>query len=67
MQYIEITKSEARRAYCRHVPVYISTTYRIYWKLPASHEYASHAPIEELFERSIPKSEGKVKFYAKIT
>lgn len=27
---------------------------RRYWKLPASYEYSSHAPVEELFNRSVP-------------
>jgi len=63
MEFVEITKSEAKRAYCRGGDVYVTTTYRTHWKLPASHCYSSHAPIETLFERSVPSSEGKVRFF----
>lgn len=60
---MEITREEAKNMYCKGKNVYISTNNRTHWKLPASYEYGSHAPAEELFYRSIPQYEGKVKFY----
>ena len=64
--FSETTKAEAKLIYCSGLPVYVSTTYRKYWQLPPSSAYGSHAPIQELFERSIPKYEGKVSFFVKI-
>lgn len=61
--YAEITREEAKEIYCKGNNVYICNDKRKYWKLPSSYEYSSHAPISELFERSIPKYEGKTKFY----
>ena len=63
--YMEITREEAKEIYCKGNNVYICNDKRKYWKLPASYEYkySSHAPISELFERSIPKYEGETKFY----
>ena len=61
--YTEITREEAKEIYCKGNNVYICNDKRKYWKFPASYEYSSHAPISELFERSIPKYEGKTKFY----
>ena len=66
MGFVEITKTEAKRAYCRGGDIYVSTVYRTHWLLPASHCYSSHAPAEQLFERSIPSSEGKVHFFSKV-
>lgn len=60
---MEITKKEAKELYCNGKNVYITTINRTHWKIPASYEYGSHAPVEELFNRSVPKYEGKVKFY----
>ena len=62
--YVEISKEEARELYCEgNNNVYICNNKRKYWKLPASYQYSSHAPVTELFERSIPKYEGDTKFY----
>lgn len=67
--FIEITEAEAKKIYCKCGKVYITTSGtkvwngRKHWKLPASYEYASHAPAEELFYRSIPTNEGEIKFY----
>lgn len=61
--YTEISKEDAKELYCKGNDVYICNDQREYWKLPAGYEYGSHAPITELFERSIPKCEGDVKFY----
>ena len=61
--YMEITREEAKEIYCKGNNVYICNDKQKYWKLPASYEYSSHAPISELFERSIPKYEGETKFY----
>lgn len=61
--YMEITREEAKEIYCKGNNVYICNDKRKYWKLPVSYEYSSHAPISELFERSIPKYEGETKFY----
>lgn len=61
--YTEISKEEAKELYCKGNNIYIRNDERKYWKLPASYEYSSHAPITELFERSIPQYEGDVKFY----
>lgn len=61
--YIEITKEEAKKLYCKSEKVYVTTNTRTHWKLPASGEYGSHAPAEELFYRSIPEYEGDVKFF----
>ena len=60
---IEITEDEAKERYCKYLNVYVSTNERTHWKLPASYEYSSHAPVEDLFYRSIPRNEGEVKFY----
>ena len=62
-RYIEITKEEAKTAYCKCENVYVSTDTRQFWKLPASYEYSSNAPKEELFYRSIPEYEGNAKFF----
>lgn len=62
-KYIEITEKEAKTMYCKCENVYVSTDARSLWKLPASYEYGSHAPKEELFYRSIPEYEGKVAFF----
>lgn len=62
-RYVEITKTEAKELYCKGNSIYISNNLRKYWKLPASYEYSSHAPAEELFNRSIPKGEGETRFY----
>ena len=59
----EISIEEAKVYYCKGLPVYVSNIQRTFWKLPASWEYSSHAPAEELFNRSIPKFEGENKFY----
>ena len=61
--YTEISKEEARNLYCKGDNIYICNKRRKYWKLPASYQYSSHAPVTELFERSIPKYEGDTKFY----
>ena len=61
--YIEITREEAKEFYCKGDNVYICNDKREYWKLPVSYEYNSHAPVEELFNRSIPNYEGETKFY----
>lgn len=63
--YTAITKSEAKELYRKGTDVFICNDKRHYWKLPASYEYSSHAPTEELFERSIPCGEGDTKFYRK--
>ena len=63
VKYIEITENEAKILYYGGENVYVSTNARTHWKLPASYEYASHAPKEELFYRSIPECEGKVAFF----
>ena len=60
---MQITREEARARYIKGQPVYATTTRRVGWKLPASGEYGSHAPIEDLFYRSIPTGEGEVLFY----
>lgn len=55
-KYIEITKEEAKERYCYGNCIYICTDdgkYE-YWKMPASYDYGSHAPAEQLFYRSIP-------------
>lgn len=62
-KYIEITREEAKELYCKGNNVYICNNVRNYWKLPASYEYSSHAPIEELFNKSIPFGEGETRFY----
>lgn len=61
--FVEITKEEAKELYCKSKNVYVSTNQRKHWKLPASSEYSSHAPEEELFYRSIPEYEGDIKFF----
>ena len=68
-KFVEITMEEAKMLYCNGKDVYITTSGtkawkgRTYWKLPASGEYASHAPVENLFHRGIPEYEGEVKFF----
>ena len=62
--YTEISIEEAKELYCNgNNKIYICNNKRKYWKLPESYQYSSHAPDTELFERSIPKSEGDTKFY----
>ena len=61
--YTEITREEAKNLYCKGNSIYICNNSRKYWKLPESYEYSSHAPAEELFNRSIPTGEGETKFY----
>ena len=61
--FVEISKEEAKIAYCNHKKVYISTDSRKFWKMPASYEYGSHAPINELFYRGSPEYEGNVRFF----
>lgn len=63
MNFSPITKDEAKQRYCKGEPVYVTTRHRTHWKLPASYEYSSHAPKEELFYRSIPDNEGEVRYY----
>lgn len=65
-RFVRITKEEAKELYCKSEHVYASTNERKHWKLPASYEYASHAPKEELFHRSIPECEGKVEFFKSV-
>lgn len=60
---IEITEAEAKEEYCNGRNVYVSNDKRNYWKIPSSYEYGSHAPAEELFNRSVPKYEGENTFY----
>ena len=67
--FVEITMEEAKNLYCKCEKIYITTSGtkvwkgRTYWKIPASGEYSSHAPIEELFYRGIPNNEGNVRFF----
>ena len=61
--YTEISKEEAKELYRNSNDIYICNNRRKYWRLPASSEYSSHAPITELFERSVPKYEGNTSFY----
>ena len=63
MDYIEITKEEAKDIYCKNGDVYVSNKERQYWHLPPSYAYNSHAPIEELFYRSCPSNEGENRFF----
>lgn len=62
-KYTEISKEEAKELYRKGNNVYLCNNVRKYWKLPASYEYNSHATEDELFNRSIPLSEGEAKFY----
>lgn len=63
LKYTEISENEAKTLYISGEKVYVSTDSRTHWKMPASYEYSSHAPKEELFHRSIPTCEGKVAFF----
>lgn len=62
-QYKEITKQEAKELYDRE-PVFVTTNKRTVWELPTG--YASHAPSEVLFYRSLPECEGEVRFFKHI-
>lgn len=64
-QYFEIPINVAITAYELGKSVYICTDHRSFWKLPASHEYSSHAPASELFYRSLPFNEGAIRFFKK--
>ncbi len=64
MHYTLISTAMAKDLYCRGRSVYITTDKRSLFRLPASYEYGSHAPAEELFYRSIPDNEGEVRYYA---
>ena len=64
MHYTLISAAMAKELYCHGRSVYITTDKRSLFRLPASYEYGSHAPAEELFYRSIPDSEGEVRYYA---
>ena len=59
----EITATEAFRSYCYGQSVYITTDRRKLWRLPASYEFGSHAPVSELFFRCVPDNEGEVKYF----
>lgn len=59
----EITKEEAKQRYCNYEEVLICNKERFYWQMTSPGAYSSHAPIEELFHRSIPTGEGENKFY----
>lgn len=61
----EITKEQAKEEYIKGTNVYVTTDKRTMWKMPASYQYASHAPASELFYRSLPKYEGTVRFFVK--
>jgi len=63
MSFKSITPDVAKQLYCKGYLVYVNTACRTHWRLPASYEYGSHAPAEELFYRSIPQYEGEVKFF----
>ncbi len=63
MEFIKITKEEAKEMYCKCKNVYVTTNERTHWKMPAASAYGSHAPIAELFYRSIPEYEGEVEFF----
>lgn len=65
-RYVKITEAEAKELYCHTEYVYVSTDKREHWRLPASYEYASHAPAEDLFYRSIPEYEGDVEFFKAV-
>lgn len=64
--YEEITQEEAKILYCNSLSIYVTTEQRDLWKLPPSYEYGSHAPIEDLFYRSVPQNEGQIRFYKQI-
>lgn len=66
MTYLQITEEEAKKMYCEGHKVYVTTNKRTHWKMPSSYEYCSHAPAEELFNRSIPKYEGGVGFFKTV-
>lgn len=67
MKYVEISQEEAKKIYCNDGEyVYISNDRREYWKMPASYEYSSHAPVDELFYRGIPEYEGTNRFYKAV-
>lgn len=63
--FMSILESVALDNYIHGKPVYVSTGMRTYWKLPAAHEYSSHAPATDLFYRSLPKWEGTIYYYMK--
>ena len=63
--YLPIFEDHAMSRYIHGMDVYVSTDIRHFWKLPAPHEYGSHAPASELFYRSLPKCEGKIYYYMK--
>lgn len=66
-KYTEISKEEAKLIYTHNMNeyarIYICNSKREYWRMPASYEYGSHAPAEELFHRSIPWGEGEARFF----
>lgn len=63
--FIFVSQKTALINYIHGKPVYVSTGMRTYWKLPAAHEYSSHAPATELFYRSLPEHEGTIYYYIK--
>lgn len=63
--FMSISEEIALNHYIHGNPVYVSTGMRTYWKLPAAHEYSSHAPATELFYRSLPEHEGTIYYYIK--
>ena len=63
-RYVKITEAEAKELYCHGAnDVYLSTDKRKHWKIPPRYYYASHAPEEDLFYRTIPEYEGDVDFF----
>ena len=62
-QYKEITKEEAKQRYICSQRVYLSNERRTLWEMTPAGYYGSHAPLEELFYRTIPWGEGESTFY----
>ena len=61
-KYIEISEEEAKELYCKGDQVYFTSRTKTFWQLPASYEFASLVPAEQLFYRLISSGE-ETKFY----
>lgn len=65
-QHKEITKEEAKQRYICSQRVYLSNERRTLWPMTPAGYYGSHAPLEELFYRTIPWGEGEAVFFKSL-
>ena len=62
-KYIEISEEEAKELYCKGDKVYITNRMKTMWKMPATYEFNSLVPAEQLFYRLLSSGGNETKFY----